>query len=376
MRKLFFVFILLACTSIGRAQVPGLGQSQITSSGPCLDKDGDHYGVGPGCLGPDADDDDPDVHSASDVLFKYGPDPLTGGSRPINNWLARLGYQTTLVSGSSVISLRKVWALSISTGSDSNNCSSTVSADSALAVPCQTWAHIVGSLAAGDIVVVRGGTYPRMALPSGTSGNPIVVIAYPGEVVTLSQTSASSGAVIDAAEQHYWVVDGLRVTDNCNGGVGISTGSYGGDASIQSHDWIIRRTEVSNSGTGGGNDSNIDGDNLHNVLLEYNVVHDVCAPGQHNIYLGSNNFNSDGVVIQFNITYNDLTTGGYPQIQFNGRCNQDGLGLPCHIDFNWIFSGNAGGITIEQGYANSFIEGNTCFNTGKCLTIFNYDSGQ
>src|SRR5271165_2121046 len=56
-------------SSTGTPVVLGLGKTTAT----CIDKDGDGYGLGPGCAnGPDADDNDPSVRTAQDVLAKYG----------------------------------------------------------------------------------------------------------------------------------------------------------------------------------------------------------------------------------------------------------------------------------------------------------------
>ena len=83
------------------AQSQGLGASFITNVGACLDKDGDGYGVGPACLGPDADDNDSTVHSANDVVAKYGS---------INAFLTHLGYQGRFFSanGSGVFPRRGI----------------------------------------------------------------------------------------------------------------------------------------------------------------------------------------------------------------------------------------------------------------------------
>src|SRR5215472_2371582 len=57
----------------------GLGASTLT----CIDRDGDGYGTGAGCLGPDADDLDPAVHTGADAVAKYGT---------LKAFLAHLGY--------------------------------------------------------------------------------------------------------------------------------------------------------------------------------------------------------------------------------------------------------------------------------------------
>src|SRR5262249_32145390 len=57
----------------------GLGASTFT----CVDKDGDGYGVGPGCIAPDADDRGADVHDAAAAIDKYGS---------LRAFLSHLGY--------------------------------------------------------------------------------------------------------------------------------------------------------------------------------------------------------------------------------------------------------------------------------------------
>ncbi len=68
------------------------------------------------------------------------------------------------------------------------------SGNGSIASPYKTLekAHNHGGLGAGWTIVLRGGTYPRtapfMPTKSGTSGNPISVMAYPGETVILDRS--------------------------------------------------------------------------------------------------------------------------------------------------------------------------------------------
>src|SRR5690242_6115196 len=61
------VFIVLMFAVSANAQT-GLGKSTFT----CVDRDGDGYGVGPGCTAMDADDNDPTVQTAAQGIAKYG----------------------------------------------------------------------------------------------------------------------------------------------------------------------------------------------------------------------------------------------------------------------------------------------------------------
>ena len=62
----------------------GLGASTMT----CIDRDGDGYGTGAGCQGPDADDLDATVHTGPQAVAKYGT---------LSAFLAHLGYSPTRI---------------------------------------------------------------------------------------------------------------------------------------------------------------------------------------------------------------------------------------------------------------------------------------
>jgi len=137
-----------------RAVVSGLGQSTLT----CLDKDGDGFGVGPGCSGPDADDLAAAVHTGGQALSAHGG--------TITGWLQYRGYPTG-----------HVWYIA-PTGNDST----CVENDATR--PCATFSRVNSSAIAGRVVIFREGTYRQSLAPtnSGSAGNPIVFMSYPGEL--------------------------------------------------------------------------------------------------------------------------------------------------------------------------------------------------
>ena len=157
----------------------GLGFSTYT----CLDKDGDNYGVGPGCLEMDADDRDNTVHSASEAIAKY----IT-----LNDFLIHLGYNPT-----------RIWYIA----KNGNNSTGLVN-DSTK--PFSDWsnASMRTLIAPGDIVLFRQGTWTSMIIdpPSGAAGNPIVFMAYPGETVWVDNSSTGWNA-IDILNQSYIIID-------------------------------------------------------------------------------------------------------------------------------------------------------------------------
>ena len=336
------------------AQVNGLGHSTAT----CLDKDGDGYGVGPGCAGPDADDNDASVHSASQAIAVYGS---------VNGFLIHLGYQSSTTP-------LTVWCIS-PTGSDSTGAAST-NADTACANPFLTWAHVSGVLAAPYIALFRAGTYTANVgyIASGTSTVQNVVMAYPGELPLLDY-SASSGNTINMAATSYVTFDGFKIHANASG-AGYAGGTYilymSGSQTITFIGDVLRRCEI----YGGGSDSNVDADNVTNFTVEENVIHDPDpVAGQHNVYIGSNTVASSGVIVRRNILYN-VHTGGYPNLQFNGRCTG------CYFEDNMLYNADGQEIALLEGVSNSFVRRNLAFNTGTAsqqaisFTMYNYDSGQ
>jgi hypothetical protein len=159
MKLLFIIIVLLAAVALVSAQAvpPGLGASTYT----CLDRDGDGYGVGTGCLGPDADDTDVTVHSGPQVIAKYGT---------MTAFLNHLQYPAT-----------RIWYIS-TTGNDGTCAVNNVN------LPCANFnARVRNNIEPGDVVIWRTGTYSqREDLISGTSGYPVVYMSYPGEAVNLA----------------------------------------------------------------------------------------------------------------------------------------------------------------------------------------------
>lgn len=316
------------------ASINGLGKSTLT----CIDKDGDGFGVGPGCLGPDADDNDAAVHGSADALAKYGS---------LSAFLSHLGYAPL-----------RIWYLDASAGND-GTC-----AVNNIALPCATFAHLSASLVPGDMVVYRAGAaYPPITVPiSGTSANPIYVIGYPGESVTISNTLSGDGiSVVNVA---YIVIDGFKITSpGKTAEDGISGGSwYAASGSVfQSHDITIRNVEIWNNFWG------IIVNNCPNLLIENSVLHD--SFGEHNIYVGSNNHLTSpttGLVIRRNILYN----GNYNGLQIN-------CGAICTgpiVDQNLIYNNGLSGMSILQGFQSGFIRNNLVFgNSRNALLFHNYD---
>ena len=284
--------------------------------------DWDCDGYGPGSpKGPDADDNDPNVNTASSALAKYGSTSAV---------LAHLGYTPQRM-------------LFISTnGNDSSGQPNSETQT------YRSWNGISGIVKAGDAVIYRAGTYndsPYLGV-SGASGSPIIVMGYPGEQVILDYPA--NGAVF--VGQSYIVLDGLILQNSTDAsGEGIFFGQ-------PANNIVIRNMEVRKHGRG------ILGMNgLNNILIERSVLHDTTT--EHNIYLGSREMPSSNVTVQYNILYN----GAYNGFQFNGRVTN------LVADSNIIHSNGLSAFSLIQGVSNSTFKNNVMFNNARnCFILFDY----
>jgi len=328
--------------------INGLGASYINASGDaCLDKDGDGYGVGPACLGPDADDNDPLVQTAAQGIARHGG--------TLNGFLSYLGYNPA-----------HIWYLDAVNGNDANSCEDNIT------TPCKTWGHIAGSVTTNQMVIFRAGTYTEQVTPpSGTPGNPVILMAYPGEVVTMDASAFSFNSVfklfdtsVQSAAPSYITIDGFRCV-NTTSGACVAMESIPGETI--STGVTIRHLNARDAGV----DANIDCFDSSGLLIEDNVLHDPEPNnGQHEIYCGSHySFISNNLTIRRNILYNTLT--GYPALQINGRCAPN-----CVVTQNLIYGGSngAGGISLLEGVKNATLSDNVVFSMGgSALVISNYD---
>ena len=139
LRLIYCTIILLTlCTlaftqSANSSGMNGLGSSTVT----CVDRDGDGYGTGPGCLGPDADDLDATVHTGAQAIAKYGT---------LAAFLTHLGYSPL-----------RIWYIA-TTGNDSIPvCRAETRRRDWLSLP--TFTPVGAHLLAGDMVIYRAGTY-------------------------------------------------------------------------------------------------------------------------------------------------------------------------------------------------------------------------
>ena len=313
--SLLYTLLLLAVPASSGGQASP--QSAAVFIGPgcttatMIDSDCDGYGPG-SPLGPDADDTDPTVHTADQMLAKWGT---------LANFLSAVkGYQP-----------KHIWHISPS-GNDSN-CS--VNDDTK---PCQSFAVAYSKSSAGDAIVARAGTYLAnhnySIGRSGTSAaHPDIIMAYPGEAAIFDHGTAGwYGFSADLAPVNYTIFDGLIIKNTPQSspthevaGMGIDLNAAGkiyGD--------VIRNCEIRDYYRGiwiiAGS---------QNLLIENNVIHDNYggSSGEHNIYLGQNSGSGGhavNVVVRNNILYN----ANWDNFHFNGVCDN------CSLSGNIMHSAN------------------------------------
>lgn len=308
----------------------GLGGSTMT----CVDRDGDGYGTGPGCSGPDADDLDATVRTGSQLVTKYGT--LAGA-------LAHLGYSPT-----------RIWYIATSGSTPPGNDSTCVSGGAPVGIgsPCLTFSPVNGNLSPGDMVIYRGGTYgdalQRFA-PSvnGTSGSPIVAMSYPGEQVVFNN-AVSTG--LDLVDRSWIIIDGMTITSagSCIGG---GESLYGATTNVF-HDITIRHVETSGCGRG------VMVQGYDNLLIEDSAFHDSYSSGlggTHGIYVGAKgDLLSSNLTVRRTLLFNNAWNG----IHVNG--NQANAQIYQNVAYGNLIAN----YDLQNGVHNSALFSNLGFNGG------------
>jgi hypothetical protein len=303
----------------------GLGASSLT----CIDRDGDGYGTGAGCQGPDADDLDPAVHTGAQALGKYGT---------LTAFLAHLGYSPS-----------RIWYIA-TTGNDST-CISEGGAPVGIGSPCLNATPVLTHLLPGDMVIYRAGTYTSYTqffypVTDGTSSKPIIIMGYPGESVIID-TSVTSNPAISLIDRSWYVIDGFKLTKGLNGGC-ISGGTSSWSASSNTfHDVTVRHVEAYDCKWG------YIAAGFRDILLEDYVGHDNAY--EHGVYFGAKDpLMSANATIRRTIAYNNAQNGYH----ING--NIDNLVMEQNI----AYSNGIANFDWQNGVHNSFFRSNLSFQGG------------
>jgi hypothetical protein len=287
-----------------------------------------HPELAPGCLGPDADDLDPAVHTGAQALAKWGS---------MQAFLAHLGYTPA-----------RIWLLS-TTGSDTTGTSCTPAQFETACVGHERLTP--GVLAADDLIMLRNG-YGIYYTPiqSGTQGHPIIWMSYPGERATFNLASSQS---LNVQGKSWWIVDGITVIgDRVLGG---------GDNSYTEnphtfHDNAFRHIDAS-----GGQEAMGPWSGGDRITIEDSVFHD--CPSEAGLYIGATYITDTGWIVRRNISYNNSWDG----IHWNGR----GTGLL--FEQNVSYYNGLVGMSFQSGMMNSTVRNNLSFgNASFAMSIYNY----
>jgi hypothetical protein len=317
-----------------------LGPGHTTHN--CIDWDGDGYGVGAGCLGPDADDNDAAVNTPTTMLAKYG------GS--LSAFLTHKGYSP-------------LGAVYVSPTGNDSACARQANINTATA-PCLTGAKAISLMQPGDAVLWRAGAYTMSAtlnIKAGTAANPSLYMAYPGEKVILDWSACNNNSGggcygITANDLSYWTMDGL-VFNGGNGGYGVDEQGYGNPTNV-----TIRNSEF----VGWYDQLFIQGGST-NLLIERNHFHNLYIWGEHNLYLGANPNISPGLIIRNNIIAQSGQGGGH-QIHLNGRFSAP------YIGGNIMYGSENEVLGIQEGVSHGMFENNLIW-TDLHGAFFMYDYG-
>ncbi len=326
---------------LGQLPTDGLGASTVT----CVDVDGDKHGVGPGCVGADADDTDVAVRTASEAITKWGNLAAFWthqGRNPVNVLFVGAAGSCAKIASPFVYDASKACA----------------GIDAAIKV-----------MLPGDAVVVRGGTYPRTTeiqikpgtLSGGVCTAKTLYLAYPGEYPDFTYDGAAfpvSGAATSYGNQSCFTIDGLGFHQSCL----LAKTCIGGGRGIR-NSGIVHGMTVSHVNIGGWTDNIFPQYNHHGTQILHNYIHDAKAGGDfgHSIYLGSNIANSEGTIIRGNI----LARADDVCMHVNGPMTN------IAIDSNMVY-GCAKSFTIQSGVSKSVFQNNTAFTVGQGFTLNDY----
>jgi hypothetical protein len=297
-----------------------------------------------GCTGPDADDLDATIHTYSQASAKYST---------MQKFLSHLGYTPT-----------RIWLLD-STGSPTAVSCTPATFESGCAAAPRSAAPSSGSLAAGDLIMVRANFTGVVNAVSGTSTAPFIVMAYPGETPYLGSTGGIYGyttytapncgaaTCLDLQSKSWTITDGIQT----NGAISINDTGYT-DNPHTFHDNILRHIY--------GGPAGKEGLGPHaggaNITIEDSVfAHNNYGGSEAGLYLGGViTLYSTNFIVRRNIAYNNAWDG----IHWNG------MGSGHLWTQNVSHSNGIGGFSFQSGLKDSTISANLAFNNISAPMLF------
>jgi hypothetical protein len=223
------------------------------------------------------------------------------------------------------------------------------------AAPWRTLQHAANTVRAGDLVIVRPGTYVGFHLTtSGTGANPIEFSAEPGVVVNTRNATTPDGINLEGAS---WIlIQGFTVTGVPRAGI----------RAVINHHVTIRGNTLDSNGVWGFFSGFSD-----DLLIEDNQTSR--SKDEHGIYVSNS---GDRPIIRRNHVWGNHANG----IHMNGDESQGGDGIisGAHVEGNIIHdNGVAGGSGINcDGVRSSRFQNNLIYgNHAAGITLYRIDGG-
>lgn len=242
--------------------------------------------------------------------------------------------------------------------------------------PWRTLQKAVDSMSAGDVVLVRSGTYAGARIESsGRADAPKVIKAAPGEHVVLDRPGSRQrhDSIVEVenfdSRVSYWVIEGFEITGANRSGVDIRNSDY-----ITVKDCDVHHNGRSGRATGiflafanfPSIEGNVSAYNTEHGIYQSNSGDDALIVGNtlhHNtasgIHLnGDASFGDDGIVsrsrISGNVIYENGASGG-------SAINMDGASDSV-VSNNLIFDNHASGMSLFQADAAEPSSRNKIYN--------------
>lgn len=240
--------------------------------------------------------------------------------------------------------------------------------------PWKTIQQAANVLTAGETVQVKDGTYTELVpdlFPnevklglkpqnSGTAGNPITYMAYPGHQPIIDQKNQGSGFYIEG--KHYLTIDGFEIKSFSRAGVWVNYGL----TQVAGSSHIIVKNNLIYDGDGGGNVGGIKFDGVDSGLAQNNIIHTIRVNGDARQTNSAciHSYNMSNTIIENNELYN-CGAGVYHKQAPLGR---EGVIIRYNIIHDikrgaWYT--NPGG--LSPPHINQQFHHNIVYNTGNCL---------
>jgi len=236
------------------------------------------------------------------------------------------------------------------------------------AQPWATLQHAVETIAAGDTILVKPGTYAGCRIEnSGASGSPKTLAVQTSNTVVLNVPGAINrhGRILEVENYdvavNYWAIDGFEVN-------GVNK-TYGGIDSRSTFDKQNSHITIRNCHVHDTTPTGISSGHTHYALLENNVSH---SNGEHGTYT---NNSSDYGVERFNVVYSNTSCG----MHHNGDKSMKGDGIMSYwlVEKNVAYLNPSGSAFNFDGMSDSKIFNNLAYNNqGSGVSLYGIDSSE